>query len=172
MLPLKITLISSMWSSLSGLARRCSPRCGSCAAGCAGIFLRSKKVLHSSRSCLVVQWISHHISTSAGRWNNLFSFCSMGYCLRFPRSAVLSSRSSCYFFVGDPLLHYSRSHALASEASMHTSATASRSSTVLGFFMAISSIVLTSLTPSQKALMILMSWMYEITFLTLQKCFT
>jgi hypothetical protein len=35
--------------------------------------------------------------------------------------------------------------------------TASRSATILGFFMVISSTVLTLLTPSQKALMISMS---------------
>jgi hypothetical protein len=40
---------------------------------------------------------------------------------------------------------------------MHTSTTVSKSTTVLGFFRAISSIVLISLTSSQKALMISMS---------------
>jgi hypothetical protein len=43
------------------------------------------------------------------------------------------------------------------EASMQMFATTSKSVKVLGFFMAISSIVLMSLTPSQKALTILMS---------------
>jgi hypothetical protein len=38
--------------------------------------------------------------------------------------------------------------------------------------MAISSTVLISLTPSRKALMISMFWMYEIAFRALQKCFT
>jgi hypothetical protein len=61
---------------------------------------------------------------------------------------------------------------LASEASMHTTATVSRLATILGFFMVIYSIVLISLTPSWKSLMILMSWMYEIVLLVLQKCFT
>jgi hypothetical protein len=55
---------------------------------------------------------------------------------------------------------------------MQTSATASRSAIILDFFMAISLIVLISLTLSQKALMILMSYMYEIEFLVLQKYFT
>jgi hypothetical protein len=50
---------------------------------------------------------------------------------------------------------------------MQTSATASRSAIILDFFMAISLIVLISLTLSQKALMILMSYMYEIEFLVL-----
>jgi hypothetical protein len=54
---------------------------------------------------------------------------------------------------------------------MHTSVTASRSATVLGFFMTISSTVLISLTPSYNALMISMSWTYEIAFLMLQKHF-
>jgi hypothetical protein len=61
---------------------------------------------------------------------------------------------------------------LASEASMHTTATVIRLATILGFFMVIYSIVLISLTPSWKSLMILMSWMYEIVLLVLQKCFT
>jgi hypothetical protein len=50
-LPPKITLISSIWSSLSVSARWCSTQRGSCAAWGDGIFLRSRKVLHSSRSC-------------------------------------------------------------------------------------------------------------------------
>jgi hypothetical protein len=54
---------------------------------------------------------------------------------------------------------------------MHTSATVSRSATIFGFFIAISSTVLMSLTSSRKVLMISMSWMYEIMFLTLQKHF-
>jgi hypothetical protein len=55
----------------------------------------------------------------------------------------------------------SRSRARASEASMHTSVTASRLATVL-----------ISLTLSRKVLMILMSWIYGITFLALQKYLT
>jgi hypothetical protein len=55
---------------------------------------------------------------------------------------------------------------------MHISATASKSATVLGFFMAISSTVLISLTSSQKVLMILMSWMCGMLFLVLQKHLT
>jgi hypothetical protein len=55
---------------------------------------------------------------------------------------------------------------------MHTTATVSRLATILDFFMVIYSIVLISLTPSWKSLMILMSWMYEIVLLVLQKCFT
>jgi hypothetical protein len=55
---------------------------------------------------------------------------------------------------------------------MHTSVTANLSAIVLCFFMVISSTVLISLTPSRKVLMILMSWMYKITFLALYKCFT
>jgi hypothetical protein len=37
--------------------------------------------------------------------------------------------------------------------------------------MAISPTFMILLTPSRKALMISMSWIYEIAFLTLQKCF-
>jgi hypothetical protein len=70
-------------------------------------------------------------------------------------STTLTSWSS--FFCEVPLPHDSRSHAQASEASIHISATASRSATVFGFFMAISSTVLMLLTSSQKALMISMS---------------
>jgi hypothetical protein len=66
----------------------------------------------------------------------------------------------------------SRSWFQASEASMHTSTTVSRLTTVLGFFMAISSTILRSLTPSHKVLMISMSWIYGIAFLALQKYFT
>jgi hypothetical protein len=55
---------------------------------------------------------------------------------------------------------------------MQMFATANRSATVLGFFMAIFSTVLMSLTPSQKALMISMSSMFRMIFLALQKCFT
>jgi hypothetical protein len=55
---------------------------------------------------------------------------------------------------------------------MQTSVTANRSTTILGFFMMISLTILISLTPSRKALMISMSWMYKIAFLVLQKCFT
>jgi hypothetical protein len=50
---------------------------------------------------------------------------------------------------------------------MQTLATTSKPATVLGFFMAISLTVLISLTPSQKALMISMSWMFGIAFLAL-----
>jgi hypothetical protein len=67
-----------------------------------------------------------------------------------------------------PLARDSRSRA---QASIHTSVTASRSATVMGFFMASSSIILMSLTPSRKTLMISMSYIYGIAFLTLQKCF-
>jgi hypothetical protein len=55
---------------------------------------------------------------------------------------------------------------------MHTSATASRSATIFGFFIAISSTVLISLTSSRKALMISISWMWGIAFLALQKRLT
>jgi hypothetical protein len=55
---------------------------------------------------------------------------------------------------------------------MHISVTASKSATVLGFFMAISSTILISLTPSQKALTISMSWMCGMPFLALQKRLT
>jgi hypothetical protein len=55
---------------------------------------------------------------------------------------------------------------------MHTSATASKSATVLGFFIAISSTVLKSLMPSWKVLIISMSWMYGMSFLALQKHLT
>jgi hypothetical protein len=55
---------------------------------------------------------------------------------------------------------------------MQTSATASVSTTILGFFMTISLTVLISLTPSWKVLMISMSRMYGIAFLALQKHFT
>jgi hypothetical protein len=48
----------------------------------------------------------------------------------------------------------------------------SRSATVFGFFIVISSMVLMSLTPSHKALMISMSRMYGISFLVLQKHLT
>jgi hypothetical protein len=75
-------------------------------------------------------------------------------------------RSSCFFFEA-PMTQDSRSRAQALEASMHTLTTMSRSATIFGFFIAISSIVLISLTPSQKALMILMSWMHGIAFLAL-----
>jgi hypothetical protein len=163
--PPKIMLISSIWSSLLGSARRCSPWCGSCATCGAGIFLRSKKVLHSSRSCPTVRWISHHFSALSGWWNN-FSFCSVGChwgCPRFlwlprsPWSVVLTSRSSYCFFLGGPLLCDSRSWTRASEALMQMSTIISRSATILGFFMAISSMVLISLTQLQKALMTSMS---------------
>jgi hypothetical protein len=50
----------------------------------------------------------------------------------------------------------SRNRARASEASIHSSGIASRSTTIFGFFMVISSTVLMSETPSQKALMISM----------------
>jgi hypothetical protein len=42
----------------------------------------------------------------------------------------------------------------------------------LGFFIAISTMDMMSLTPLRKALMISMSWMYGIAFLVLQKYFT
>jgi hypothetical protein len=75
------------------------------------------------------------------------------------------------FFEG-PLPRNSRSRARALEDSVHTSMIMSRLATVLGFFMVISSTVLRLLTPSWKALMILMSWMYGLAFLALQKYFT
>jgi hypothetical protein len=84
--------------------------------------------------------------------------------------AVLTSRSS--FFLDGPLPRDFRSRAQASEASMHMSVTASGPVTVLGFFMAISSTVLISLTPLRKVLMISMSWMCGMTFLALQKYLT
>jgi hypothetical protein len=125
MLPLKITLISPIWSSLSGSTWRCSPQWGSWATGVVGggIFLRSGKVLHSSRLCRVVRWILHHFSASVGWWNNLFSFWSEDCYWQFPWylrspwslrslqspwSVVLTSQSSCLFFEG-PLLRDSRS---------------------------------------------------------------
>jgi hypothetical protein len=68
MLPLKITLIYAICSSLSGSSRPCSPRWGSWGAGATvgDIFLWSRKVFHSSRSCPAVRWISHHFSASLG----------------------------------------------------------------------------------------------------------
>jgi hypothetical protein len=53
----------------------------------------------------------------------------------------------CFFFEG-PLPHDYMSRAQALEASMHTSATASRSATILGLFIVVSSTVLISLTLS------------------------
>jgi hypothetical protein len=50
---------------------------------------------------------------------------------------------------------------------MHTSMTVSRLATVLGFLMAIYSVVFMLLTPSRKALIISMSWIYGIVFLAL-----
>jgi uncharacterized membrane protein len=55
---------------------------------------------------------------------------------------------------------------------MQMSTIISISATILGFFMAISSMVLISLTQLQKALMTSMSKMYGIVFLALQKHFT
>jgi hypothetical protein len=71
------------------------------------------------------------------------------------------------FFLEVPLPRDSRSHARTSKASIHTLMTVRRLVTIFGFFMAISSIVLMSLTPSRKALMISISWMYRIAFLLL-----
>jgi hypothetical protein len=66
-LPPKMSLISSSCSSLLGSAGRWSPLYCSCAAGFSGIFLPSRKVLHSSRSYHIVWWISHHFLASV-RW--------------------------------------------------------------------------------------------------------
>jgi hypothetical protein len=56
MLPPWIMLISPIYSSLPGSTRWCSPHRGSWGTGVAGggIFLRSRKVLHSFKSCPVV----------------------------------------------------------------------------------------------------------------------
>jgi hypothetical protein len=60
----------------------------------------------------------------------------------------------------------------AAQDKLQTSMTISILATIFGFFMAISSTLLMALTPSQKALMVSMSWMLGIVFLVLQKCFT
>jgi hypothetical protein len=76
------------------------------------------------------------------------------------------------FLLRGPLAVRLMSRSQALEASMHTSTTVRSSATVLGFFIAISSTVLMSLTPSRKVLIISMSYMYEIAFLALHKHFT
>jgi hypothetical protein len=88
MFPLKITLISPICSSPSESARHWPTHRGSCGADAAGdgIFFRSKKVLHSSRSCPAVRRISHPFYASSGCRKCLFSFCSEDCLPRYPRS--------------------------------------------------------------------------------------
>jgi hypothetical protein len=94
-LPSKITFISSICLLPLGSTRRCSPRWGSWGADAAGggIFLRSRKVLHSSRSCPIMRWISHNFSALVGCLKSLFSFCSEDCLPRSPRPCSLHDRS-------------------------------------------------------------------------------
>jgi hypothetical protein len=70
-LPPNISLISSIWSSLSGSAHQCSHH-GSCAAGFSRIFLRSRIFLHYSRSCPEMRCVTPYISNQQGYGNHIF----------------------------------------------------------------------------------------------------
>jgi hypothetical protein len=164
-MPPKITLISSIWSSLSIFTRRCSPRRGSCATwGWHLLTIQKSLALLQIVSCGVMDLTPLLCIIIAIKWHLLLLLCEMQLAvstiLRSPcflRFAVLTSWSSYCFFLGRPLLHESRSRAQALKASKQTSATVSRSAIILGFSMVISSTVLMSLALSWKTLMTLMS---------------